>query len=187
MSRSFPRAAGVSGKASSDRLLAPASRLRCSVRNGTVRGERGASSSISARRSACLSLCRGARRAPSRQAPLSVVSPLVFCTHEGRSQGANFKRYWQPVVKAAGLADFRFPDLRDTFALRLVVQRCVTARAVCGAPGRSRTCDPRIRSSRSRRLDWLCIPPSRNRRALRVAARWCTAVRAGAPSELHLR
>lgn len=52
----------------------------------------------------------------------SVSSPLVFCTHEGRSLGANFKRYWQPVVKAAGLADFRFHDLRHTFALRLVAQ-----------------------------------------------------------------
>jgi integrase len=50
------------------------------------------------------------------------VSPLVFCTPEGRSLAVNFKRYWQPVVKAAGLADFRFHDLRHTFASRLVAR-----------------------------------------------------------------
>ena len=43
-------------QASTDRLLSSASRLRRSARNRTVRGERGASSSISARRSACSSL-----------------------------------------------------------------------------------------------------------------------------------
>jgi integrase len=58
-----------------------------------------------------------ALRAAKRRA---VVSPLVFCTPEGRSLGLNFKRYWQPAVRAAGLVDFRFHDLRHTFASRLV-------------------------------------------------------------------
>src|SRR5262245_32522116 len=52
----------------------------------------------------------------------TVVSPLVFCTPEGRSLGTSFKRYWQPAVKAARLADFRFHDLRHTFASRLVAR-----------------------------------------------------------------
>jgi integrase len=34
----------------------------------------------------------------------------------------NFKRYWQPAVRSAGLAAFRFHDLRHTFASRLVAR-----------------------------------------------------------------
>ena len=45
-----------------------------------------------------------------------------FLHTEGRSLGTNFKWYWQPAVKAAGLADFRFHDLRHTFASRLVAR-----------------------------------------------------------------
>jgi integrase len=49
-----------------------------------------------------------------------ITSPLVFCTPEGHSLTTNFKRYWQPAVKAAGLTGFRFHDCRHTFASRLV-------------------------------------------------------------------
>jgi len=49
-----------------------------------------------------------------------VTSPLVFCTPEGHSLTTNFKRYWQPAVRAAELTGFRFHDCRHTFASRLV-------------------------------------------------------------------
>ena len=52
----------------------------------------------------------------------SVLGPLVFCTPEGHSLTTNFKRYWQPAVKAAELTAFRFHDLRHTFASRLVAR-----------------------------------------------------------------
>jgi integrase len=52
----------------------------------------------------------------------SVAGPLVFCTPEGHSLATNFKRYWQPAVRTAGLTAFRFHDLRHTFASRLVAR-----------------------------------------------------------------
>jgi integrase len=67
----------------------------------------------------------------------SAVSPLVFCTPEGRSLTVNLKRYWQPAVRATGLADFRFHDLRHTFASRLVaggVSSYIVQHAGDGAP-----------------------------------------------------
>jgi integrase len=40
----------------------------------------------------------------------------------GPKPRAELKRYWQPAVRAAGPADFRFHDLRHTFASRLVAR-----------------------------------------------------------------
>lgn len=50
-----------------------------------------------------------------------VVSPYVFSSPQGRSLRNNFdKRYWRPALIEAKIPDFRFHDLRHTFASRLV-------------------------------------------------------------------
>jgi len=132
-----------------------------------------------------------------------IMSPYVFCSPQGKFLH-NIEREWRPSLQAAKIPDFRFHDLRHTFASRLAmagvdlytVQRAggwktqvmvqryahlspdhmraaverlaqVTSRSATGtktgtdgkgrepegvevpeklgAPGRSRTCDPRLR------------------------------------------
>ena len=49
------------------------------------------------------------------------LSPYVFSSPQGRSLRNNFdKRYWRPALTEAKISDFRFHDLRHTFASRLV-------------------------------------------------------------------
>jgi len=46
----------------------------------------------------------------------------VFSSAQGKSLRNNFdKRYWRPALVEAKIPDFRFHDLRHTFASRLVV------------------------------------------------------------------
>src|SRR4029453_14704246 len=48
-----------------------------------------------------------------------VGSSLVFCTPFGKSLHTNFQRVWEVARRRAKLQDFRFHDLRHTFASRL--------------------------------------------------------------------
>jgi integrase len=49
-----------------------------------------------------------------------VLGAWVFCSPEGKYLH-NFERYWRPAVRAAAIPDFRFHDLRHTFASRLAM------------------------------------------------------------------
>jgi len=50
-----------------------------------------------------------------------IASPYVFAWPQGKSLRNNFdKRYWRPAPREAKIPDFRFHDLRHTFASRLV-------------------------------------------------------------------
>ena len=54
--------------------------------------------------------------------PASSASAARVLHAGGPQPERELKRYWQPAVKAAGLTDFRFHDLRYTFASRLVAR-----------------------------------------------------------------
>jgi integrase len=49
-----------------------------------------------------------------------VLGAWVFCSPEGKYLH-NFERYWRRAVQAAAIPDFRFHDLRHTFAPRLAM------------------------------------------------------------------
>ena len=49
-----------------------------------------------------------------------ILGPFVFSSAEGKYLH-NFERYWRPVITAAKIPDFRFHDLRHTFASRLAM------------------------------------------------------------------
>ena len=63
-----------------------------------------------------------------------VLSPFVLCTPEGKNLNNNFNRYWNAARTAAQVSDFRFHDLRHTFASRLV-RRGVSSYVVQQAGG----------------------------------------------------
>ena len=44
-----------------------------------------------------------------------MLGAWVFCSPEGKYLH-NFERYWRRAVQAAAIPDFRFHDLRHTFA-----------------------------------------------------------------------
>ena len=50
-----------------------------------------------------------------------VLGPYVFSSPEGKFLH-NFERYWRPAVTVAKIPDFRFHDLRHTFASRLAMK-----------------------------------------------------------------
>jgi len=49
-----------------------------------------------------------------------ILSPYVFCSSKGRFLH-NLAKAWYPALEAAGIEDFRFHDLRHTFASRLAM------------------------------------------------------------------
>lgn len=60
------------------------------------------------------------REAKAKRDGRELFSPYVFCA-PGGGYLFNLKRDWYRVIRLAGVADFRFHDLRHTFASRLVM------------------------------------------------------------------
>ena len=54
--------------------------------------------------------------------PRHIKSDYVFCDKEGRLY-KDVKRSFNTALKKAGIGDFRFHDLRHTFASRLIMRR----------------------------------------------------------------